>query len=186
MQCGLALQDFLVANYGHLRRRLHRLLGCHEQASECLHDAWLRLADIDICTPVQNPEAYVYRVACNVAMDRLRRDRSWQYAGDAEAELESVADRKPGPDEVAEARSNLQAFERALALLPQRHRTVLVALRIDEMSRPEVAARNGISLRTVDTTLNQALAYCAEHSGQQVFTGVSGPRRALRHRVVAA
>lgn len=176
---GTVLRDFLVANYAHLLRRLHRQLGCQEQASECLHDAWLRLGDTEICAPVQNPEAYVYRVACNLAMDRLRTCRPWQYTSDAVTELEHLADHSPGPDHIAAARSDLAAVERAMKRLPLRHRSVLVALRIDELTRQEVAARYDLSLRSVDTALRQALDYCAEHSDQQVLTGVRSSRRAL-------
>lgn len=176
----LALQGFLAANYNHLRRRLLRHLGCPEMASECLHDAWLRLGDMEVCAAVQSPEAYVYRVACNLAMDRMRSNRSWQYTGDAGTELEHLADDAPGPDHIAQARSDLAAVERALERLPRRHRSVLVALRIDEMTRHEAASRYGLSLRSVDTALRQALDYCAENTGQQVLAGVSTPRRALR------
>ncbi|MNR20263.1 RNA polymerase sigma factor [compost metagenome] len=45
-----------------------------------------------------------------------------------------------------------------MARLPQRHRSVLLALRWHEMSRQEVARRQGTTARRVDTTLRQALA----------------------------
>ncbi|WP_447774080.1 RNA polymerase sigma factor [Variovorax boronicumulans] len=179
MQRGLVLQGFLAANYDHLQRRLVRHLGCPEMASECLHDAWLRLGDMEARAAVQNTEAYVYRVACNLAMDRLRTSRPWQYTSGTAADLEQLADHAPGPDRVAAARSDLAAVERAMNRLPRRHRAVLVALRIDELTRHEVAARYDLSLRSVDTALRQALDYCAEHTDQQVLAGVSSSRRAL-------
>ncbi len=176
----IGLQGFLTANYAHLRRRLVRHLGCPDMATECLHDAWLRLGDMEVRSAVPNPEAYVYRAACNVAIDRMRGNRSWQYAGDADMELEHLVDPSPGPDLVAETRSELAALERALQRLPRRHRAVLIALRIDEMTRQEAASRFALSLRGVDTALRQALDYCAENTGQQALVGVSTPRRALR------
>lgn len=181
----LALQAFLCANYEGLRGRLTRHLGCADTASECLHDAWLRLGRLDACAPVQNPGAYIYRMACNAAMDRMRGDRSWQFTDDADTGIEHFADPTPGPAHVAEARSDLAAVLCALERLPRRHRSVLVALRIDEMTRDEVASRYALSLRGVDTALRQALDYCAGHTGLQVLAGVSAPRRALRARAEA-
>ncbi|MGF6346871.1 RNA polymerase sigma factor (sigma-70 family) [Variovorax sp. W2I14] len=175
-----ALREYLVTNYERLQQRLVRHLRCTDLASECLHDAWLRLGHVEVHAPVQSPDAYVYRMACNVAMDRMRSSRSWQYTGDGDAGIEHLADESPGPDHVAAARSDLAAVERALQRLPRRHRTVLVALRIDEMTRQEVAQRYALSLRSVDTALRQALDYCAEYAGQEALTGVSSPRRALR------
>lgn len=176
----VALQTFIAAHYERLRQRLLRHLGCPALASECLHDAWLRLGEMDVRAAVQNPEAYVYRVACNAAMDRMRSHRPWQYAGLADDALDHVADPAPGPEHIAADRSELAAVDRAMARLPRRHRAVLLGLRLDELSRPEVARRQGISLRSVDTALRQALDHCAGSSGRAVLGGVSAPRRALR------
>jgi RNA polymerase sigma factor (sigma-70 family) len=158
--CGVVLRDCLTANYARLHRRLLRYLGCADQASDCLHDAWLRLGDASVSAAVQNPEAYVYRVACNVAIDRLRGERALLNTGGMDSELDQIADHAPGPDVVAEARSELEAMVRALQRLPRLYGAVLMALRVDEVSRQEVADRYGLSLRTVDTALRRALECC--------------------------
>ncbi len=177
-----ALREFLATNYQRLHQRLLRHLGCPDLASDSLHDAWLRLGEMPVTEPVQSPEAYVYRVACNLAMDRLRSNRPWQYASDVDSELEALSDQSPGPDVIAEARSDLEAVERAMERLPRRHRSVLIGLRIEDKTRQEVADWLRISLRSVDTALRQALDHCAEACGQTVMVGVSTPRRRLPRR----
>lgn len=132
-----------------------------------------------VTSVVQSPEAYVYRVACNIAIDRLRSDRALQNASDVKTELMVVADSSPGPDRIAEARSDVQALHRALQELPRRHRAVLEALRIDELTRQEVATHHGISMHSVDTVLRQARDFSAERSGQLAMAGVRSPRLAL-------
>jgi RNA polymerase sigma factor (sigma-70 family) len=179
----VALRDCLVANYDRLYRRLLRFLGCPDQAGDCLHDAWLRLGEMTISAAVQNPIAYVYRVACNVAMDRLRGNRFWQCAGDPDADPGDAVDPSPGPDLIAEARSDLAAVERAIRRLPVHHQCILMELRINELTRQEVATLHGISLRRVDTALRQALDYCAEYTDLAVTVGVRSPRRALARMV---
>jgi RNA polymerase sigma-70 factor (ECF subfamily) len=174
---GIVLRDFLASNYARLHRRLLRRLGCSDQASDCLHDAWLRLGDMTIPATIQSPEAYVFRVACNVAMDRMRSNRLRQYAADADTELEQFPDRAPGPQRIAEARSDLDAVERAMQRLPRRHLAILTALRVDELTRDEVATRFGLSLRSVDTVLRQALDYCAQQTERSVTRGVRASRR---------
>ncbi len=175
----VVLRDCLVQNYDRLLRRLQRFLGCPDQASDCLHDAWLRLGEMTISTAVQNPAAYVYRVACNVAIDRLRGNRLWQYSGDPDGGFDGIVDSSPGPDVIAEARSDLAAVERAIRSLPVRHQYILMELRVNELTRQEVAALHGMSLRQVDTALRQALDHCAAQTRQQVLVGARGPRRAL-------
>jgi RNA polymerase sigma factor (sigma-70 family) len=163
---GCAPHAYLAANYHRLQRRLTHHLGCPELARESLHDAWLRLVEKDAeqsertAPPAQNAEAYVYRVACNAAIDRLRGNRSRQYDSDAEMEVEQIADQSPGPDVIADARCGLQAMSRAMQQLPRLHSAVLLALRVDELPRQEVAKRYGLSLRGVDTALRKALMAC--------------------------
>lgn len=152
-----ALQEFLAAHYDHLRRRLTQHLGCADRATESLNDAWLRLGDTLAETAIYNPEAYIYRMACNLATDNLRESRTSQYAPDAETVLSSLADDVPGPAQIAEARSECARVEYAMQGLSRRQRAVLVALRIDDMDRRDVATRYGLSIHTVDTTLRHAL-----------------------------
>ncbi|MFC7287231.1 RNA polymerase sigma factor [Herminiimonas glaciei] len=177
------LQDYLLANYSHLHKRLTRHLACPDQASDCLHDAWLRLGEMPVTEEVKNLEAYVYRVACNLAIDNVRSSRPWQYVVGLEDAMEYIADDAARPDQIAELRSELQAVDRALHGLPRHHHDILLCLRLEELTRQEVALRHGISVRSVDTMLRQALDYCAEQTGQLVMGGVSSPRRCLpRHR----
>ncbi|MDN2701187.1 sigma-70 family RNA polymerase sigma factor [Janthinobacterium sp. SUN100] len=177
---GIVLRDFLAANYARLHRRLLRNLGCADLASDCLHDAWLRLADTSTPVSVQNPNAYVYRVACNVAMDELRGRRSAQY--DDAAAIEHLTDPAPGPDLIALARSDLAEVERAMQRMPYRHRSVLVALRIEEKTRQEVADEYQVSLTNIDTMLRQALDHCARETGQNVLGGINQSRRGFSRR----
>jgi RNA polymerase sigma factor (sigma-70 family) len=157
---GVMLRDFLASNYVHLHRRLLRHLGCPDQASDCLHDAWLRLGEVCVSAAVQNPEAYIYRVACNAAIDHLRGYRALYGPCELGVDIEQIIDAAPGPDRVAEARSNLEAMMRTLQRLPRLHQAILVALRVEETPRQEVAARYGLSLRNVDTVLRKALERC--------------------------
>lgn len=176
---GDALRDCLATNYDRLHRRLLRFLGCPDQASDCLHDAWLRLGDMRASAAIHNPEAYVFRVACNVAIDRLRGLRLQQCMGESDVGFDELPDPMPGPHGIAEARSDVAAVERALQDLPQRHRAILLDLRVEELTRSEVSHRYGLSLRSVDTALRQALEFCARQTGQPVRTG-AGEKAARR------
>jgi RNA polymerase sigma factor (sigma-70 family) len=155
-----ALNAFMARHYEHLARRLTWHLGCADLARDSLHEAWLHLAGKDAFATVDNPAAYIYRVACNAATDCLRADRPWQQAG--EAAFEHLIDERPGPGDIAEARSDLAAVARAMQRLPRLHSAVLVALRIDEVPRQEVANRYGLSLRSVDTALRKGLECCGK------------------------
>lgn len=175
----IALRDCLTANYDRLHRRLLRYLGCADLASDCLHDAWLKLGETDLPATVSHPEAYVYRVACNLALDHMRGGKVWQSLADFD-DLDSLIDPLPGPDQIAEARSELAAVERAMQSLPYRCQSVLFGLRINDLTRHEVATQHGLSLRRVDTVLRQTLEHCVQYTSQQPSTDRRGTRRTLR------
>ena len=187
---GSQLQAVLEGNYVGLHRRLTRHLGCAELASDSLHDAWLRLGSpAGGGAPLaHSPVAYVFRVACNAATDSLRRNRAWLYADDGDGDgaaglVEFLADTAAGPERLAELQADVRRRAQAVEQLPRRHRQVLEALRVDELTRQEVAQRHGMSLRNVDTALRQALDHCARHTGHAAQGGVGTTRRSLRLNV---
>ncbi|WP_051958432.1 RNA polymerase sigma factor [Janthinobacterium sp. RA13] len=190
---GAQLQAVLESNYAALHRRLARHLGCAELASDSLHDAWLRLGALaagDGAALALNPVAYVFRVACNAAMDSLRRNRAWLYADEGDGGgagaaglVDFLADTAAGPERLAELQADVRRLAQAVDLLPRRHRQVLEALRVDELTRQEVAERHDMSLRNVDTALRQALDHCARHTGYAAQGGVGTTRRGLRLNV---
>ena len=190
---GAQLQAVLESNYAALHRRLARHLGCAELASDSLHDAWLRLGAWtawDGAALAHSPVAYVFRVACNAAMDSLRRNRAWLYADEGDGGgagaaglVDFLADTAAGPERLAELQADVRRLAQAVALLPRRHQQVLEALRVDELTRQEVAERHDMSLRNVDTALRQALDHCARHTGHAALGGAGTPRRSLRLKV---
>jgi len=175
-----SLIDVLVSDYGALHRSLLRRFRCADLAAECLHEAWLRLATVPILGDIQHPQAYILRMASHLAIDRLRRQRDWVDLDEVEPDL--LRDEASLPDAMVEARVSVEALERAMAELPPLHRGVLVALRIDDRTRQDVAHHYGLSLRRVDTLLRQALDHCAQACGEPVHVGVGGTRRRLPRR----
>ncbi|NMG35325.1 sigma-70 family RNA polymerase sigma factor [Azoarcus sp. TTM-91] len=179
---GAGLRAYLAANYRELQRRLARRFGCADLASECLHETWLRLGDMTTAA-IRCPEAYVYRAASNVAMERLRDRDARPGAALEEADLEQLADSAPGPEQTVEARSELAAMERALHGLPRRHRAILLALRVEDCSRQEAAAWYRVSVRTLDAILGQALRHCAHYTARPRSGGAAPADSGMRCRV---
>jgi len=169
------LCDFLVAHYDDLRRRLTQRLGNADMARDALQDTYVRLQErtaLSLGGPVvAQPAAYLYRMAFHLAVDQERASDRRLSADEAEAMLD-LADPAPGPDRIAESRSDLRWLEDQMGQLPARQREILLGLRLDGLTREELAARHRISLRTVDRELEKAYAFCdqqlREHRGQGV------------------
>ncbi|MBB1627361.1 RNA polymerase sigma factor [Achromobacter sp. UMC71] len=154
---GPSLGDFVATHYPRLLNTLRAHLGCADLAADSLHDAWLRLADgdADPGVAVANPGAYVFRMACNIAIDRLRAERPLRGACH-DIDLEDVEDTAPGPQRIAQARSSMRDLLRLIDTLPRQQREIFIDVRIEGMLQSEAAARYGVSGRIVRRHLRDA------------------------------
>lgn len=143
-----AVRKLFVEGYRDIRDRLSRRLGSSDLASDALHDAWLRLANVDRIETLQSPQHYLFRVALNAAEDRRRKERRHRSAADLDALLE-IPDEAPTPEAVVLAKSDLAAVEAVLAQFSARRRAIFLAARLHNIPRQVIADRLGVSRRLV-------------------------------------
>jgi RNA polymerase sigma-70 factor, ECF subfamily len=159
-----SLQELLTDRYGVLKTRLARRLGSQDWAEEALQDTYLRLDGAESAGTVRNPTAYLFRTAFNVALNRIRADRRRLSAAEVDGLLH-IADEAPDALQVFEGRAEILRLSKIIAKLPERQRAILLASRIEGVSRQEIAERFGISVGMVDKELQQAQEYCATRFG---------------------
>ncbi|RQO60218.1 RNA polymerase subunit sigma-70 [Variovorax sp. KBW07] len=154
------LMDYLSRHYDALKRQLGRALRNPDLAEDALHDTWLRVNDQGKQEdgPIQRPGGYIVRMAFNIALD-IQRRQSRNLPFDEIDALMELADTAPGPERVAEARSQLDAVARLMDRMPARRREVVVLVHMDGLTQPEAARRLGVSLRTIEYELKHAHDY---------------------------
>lgn len=145
----------------HLRRRT----GSRELAEDALQETWLRLARMkDGPTVIHDRQAFILRIAGNIAIDLARREnRHAARCISDQALLEAVADNAPSPETCALNRDQLRFLALALARLAPKPRAALLLNRCDGLSRRDIAARLGVSESMVARYLGQALRHCRDH-----------------------
>ncbi|MCK9915646.1 RNA polymerase sigma factor [Microbacteriaceae bacterium K1510] len=161
----MKLRQILEQNYGRLRDRLARRFGSADFASEVLHDAYIRLGTGEVTAAIRSVDAYLYRVALNVAADRREADRLWVDKAAIEA-LRRRDDHELDPEEIARARAEWRVLLRALDELPPRRQAIFVAARFDELPHRDIAERFGVSVDTVDRELKAAFEFFAKRLGK--------------------
>jgi RNA polymerase sigma factor (sigma-70 family) len=172
-----ALRRTLLSRYEILARRLTRRLGSADQAAEALQDTFLKLERTKELGPVRNPEAYLLRVALNMAGGRDRAERRRLKSDEIDALL-GVADPLPDPETVIIARSELDALRRVLADLPARQCDILLRARVGGETGQALADRYGVTTRTIELELRRALDFCAARIDRKVIQRFGPPRRA--------
>lgn len=128
-----------------------------------LHHHWRNESDIaDLCQDVYmriyesarkqipNPvKPFVFTIARNLLIDRLRRERIIPIEAVADVDALGLAIDEAGPDRIVLARDALRRVQTALDHLPPRSRDVIVCKQLDGLTRRQIADRMGISEETV-------------------------------------
>jgi RNA polymerase sigma-70 factor (ECF subfamily) len=176
-----ALQSLFVARYDQFRKHLRLRLGSDDLAGDALHETYLRVEKMTSEGAVKYPSAYLFRIALNVAEDQRRSNARILGAAEID-ELYELADELSDPARMAEGRDQLHALEAALAELPWRRRSIVIAARVEEMPHAEIARRFNVSPRTVEKELRAGLEHCCQRLGRefiQRFGPIAGKNDAL-------
>ena len=167
-----ALLSLLLEGYDDLRKRLTRRLGSAELAGESLQDTFLRLNAVPETDPIRNPQAYLFRIAMSVAATRKIAENRRLTISEVGAFLD-FADDAPDPARIVEARSEIDALKRALQELPARRREILIAACMDEIPHQSIARRFGVTVRTIQSELKQAINHCALRLNRDILRGAT-------------
>lgn len=154
-------------NYQELLRFLTRRTGDAERAADLAQETFVRLSAMPAATvDIENPRAFVYRVAGNLAIDAMRRESRLQATFVAPDAGNVVPDSRPTPEGVALARDQLRRLEVALDELPPNPRLALLLNRVEGRTFAEIARQLGVSQSMVAKYLAQALRHCRDRMRQ--------------------
>lgn len=155
MSNAATLTELLIRERPALLRLVQRILGSDGSAEDVIQAIWFKARGVDGSTTIDNPRAYLYRLATNLATDQ-GRERSRQARLLADHYLW-------GPDEVlsteeqAMAQDELQRVLAAADHLPEPTRTIFRLNRLQGLTQAEIARRRGVSVTTVENHVRAAL-----------------------------
>ncbi len=128
---------------------VYRMLGSRAEAEEVCQESFLRLwKQASSYVARAKPSTWLYRIAHNLAIDRLRRRREGQHP----MGIEELPD-SGRPSLHLHQKQVAQAVERALGELPPRQRAAISLVHYQGMSSAEAAQVLGIRLRALESLL---------------------------------
>lgn len=131
-----------------------------DEAADVVHDTYLRVLQYGNKVELENPRAYLYRVAANVATDRGVALKAGNDRTEPEFDLDTLDSPAPGTEAIIGARRCLQSCLAALDELPAVYRHVFLLNRIDGLTQSEIADALDIPKRTVERYIAKALEHC--------------------------
>ena len=158
----------LLQCYEGQRTQLLRFLvarsGDAAEAEDLLQDLWLRLQSVKP-GPVANPRAYLFQMANNLVLDRVRERRRRVLRDHSFAEnthgaiAGEVASADPEPVEALIEAEELRELRQAVASLPEGARRAFCLHKLEGLSHGEVAARLNISRSGVEKHIAVAMKH---------------------------
>lgn len=155
----LAAFERLVATYeGALLRYASRLLRDPDAAQDVVQDTFLRLLHRwpDAWEPSPQLSSWLYRVAHNAAVDRLRRESRLHDLHEREA-LERPQELLPDRGAAFRVSESAEAAAQALHVLDPRERQLVILKVYEEKSYREISAITGLTVSNVGYILHHAM-----------------------------
>lgn len=150
-------RDRLLAFF--VAKRIDRSL-----AEDYVHDVFLRYQKADYALDDIQSRVALFRIASNVFIDHLRRERTKRALGvsgeqllEIDPELDAPSD-AGDPSSALEAKQELSVVLGRLRELPPKCREVFIDFRFRNLSQKEIATRRGISVSMVEKHVALAIS----------------------------
>lgn len=145
-----------------------RQLRCHlrgtfptvRDVDDVVQESLLRLWRHHASTPIRSAKALLFVTARRIALNLLRKQRNSPFVHSGEHGGSGVLDDRPDAGEATLIQERIDLLADALMTLPPRCRESVVMHKIHGLTQREVAARLGVSERTVETHIRTGVARC--------------------------
>jgi RNA polymerase sigma factor (sigma-70 family) len=150
--------DELYRNHNQKLHRLARRQVGREDAEDVVQEAYLRLLELENAGRIVDVRGYLYRIATNVAIELLRKRKTRSTCLVEDVEFEAVAAGGASPFATAVEEAILvRRVQTSLECLPRGCCETFLLSRLYGLTFPEIAARLGISLRTVNRHISRTI-----------------------------
>jgi RNA polymerase sigma-70 factor (ECF subfamily) len=162
----------ILAHEGALMRYLLRSWFRREEIHDLRQEIYVRIYEAAAKARPAMPKSFLFTTARHLMTDRLRRGRVVSIEAVGDLDVLNVLIDEVSPERRMGARQELKRLTDAFDRLPDRCREVVWLRRVEELSQKQVAARMGISEKTVEKQVAKGARLIAEY-----FYGGSHARR---------
>ena len=162
----LTREDRLILLYDQVRSSLLVYLGglglSMSEAEDIVQEAFIRLFDNFAARgDLENPKAWLFRVAHNLTMDLYREGQRFaQHGTDGTDLLDGLLALADSPEEQVIRNEQTLRIRAALSRLTQQQRAA-VMLRAEDLRYREIAEILGVSIKRVSALIQRALSHLA-------------------------
>jgi RNA polymerase sigma factor (sigma-70 family) len=162
-----ALEQLYEAHAGELHGFARRRVG-RQDAEDVVQEAYLHLLQTGLAATLEEPRAYLFRIAANLTVDATRKLATRTRYAEDEVVFLGFSAARTCPESEALLAVEMRRFHASLAELPPLCREAFLLNQIDGWTRAEIAEQLGLSVRTVDRHIVRAFAHArSRYQGQE-------------------
>ncbi len=165
-----AISAAFVENHAFLKRFLARFFSDRQDIEDVAQEAYLRAYVAEQQKEIEQPKAYLFRIAKNLALTKLTKKskKITDYLEESGASV--VIECGAAADSEAEAQESLGLYCEAIAALPEKCRQVFLLRKVHGLAHKEIAQRMSLSVSSVEKYLLRGILECKafvqEHEGR--------------------
>ncbi|RME65537.1 MAG: sigma-70 family RNA polymerase sigma factor [Alphaproteobacteria bacterium] len=145
-----------------LLRFLHARLLSVQDAHEVAQEAYVRMMRLDQPETISHLQAYLFKIASNIAVDRARRKKRAPECSGLGERLLDIRCPMPAPDAVLDARQRVARIRQIVAELPPKCRLAFLLYKFEGLGYRDIAARMGLTESMIRKYVLRAVVYCRE------------------------
>lgn len=146
---------------------LLKIVKSQEMAEELIQNLFFKVWNRrEKLTAVDSPQAYLYRMASNLAMDELKRIARQEQLLNEPRVLELNSEWDNSTEETIYFNESKRLVDDAINSLPPQRQKIFRMSKIQGMNYDEIAEEMGISRNTVKNQLVAAVKYLKNHLGE--------------------
>jgi len=140
-----------------LRAYLHGSFPAVRDVDDVVQESYLRIWQARAARPIHSARGFLFRIARNLALDFVRRERTSPVAAVGDLTALPVVQEGPDAAALASTQEKIHLLATALVALPPVCRQVVMLRKLQNLSRAATATRLGIAEKTVDEHLARGL-----------------------------
>jgi RNA polymerase sigma factor (sigma-70 family) len=147
----------------HLKAYLQGSFPSVKDVDDVVQESYLRIWKARLTRPIHSTKSFLFQIAHHLAIDVLRtRERA---RTESLVDFDALPVLEDGPDAAAalSSKERIDLLSEALASLPGRAREIVFLRKFQAMPQREVAAKLGVSERTVEAQLAKGMKLCEDY-----------------------
>lgn len=154
------IADLIYKHRNELHRFLAGRVSCPETVDDIMQMMFLRLYGYQSETRVDNPRAFLFKVAGNLATDHLRSQQRRNETPITDEQIGEFLDYVPSPETTVISQQQLGVLKKAIQELPPKCRDVFILCKFHHYTYLQAAQRLGIAESTATKHMIKAIEHC--------------------------